>query len=393
MLSLNNDDYKGMIKVKKRNYLHEKEEALYMNNEIKAGGFINNKVDEIWRGKSKQLFTKSNQEEKYMINDILKKYQFSQDERKGYDYKYVLELSNLLGQKDKNFSKKRLELYNNRINNKRKTYINYTENNMLKKYESPNNITKITKFKTKFNNKNKLKEFMVNNYENCKNNKYRTYNNFYNKGNKKNFLNKVNFNNNQLDIYSKISNNCNSPKKIASLKYLLTNPKSKSCKKENLLNNNKNDKNIISSLYLTQYNSNEEDSFDTTSLVGKEEFLFYGDREKYHEYLQKEFKFYDKPKLREIKYLVDKQKRIRLFKRLSNDKFLNYRREDPLKIEIFNKINREKNHIFLGKQKDIIKKDNKRKLAIINNKINEKLKFYKNCKNIFENIKKNLSFK
>ena len=97
--------------------------------------------------------------------------------------------------------------------------------------------------------------------------------------------------------------------------------------------------------------------------------------------------------MREVKYLIDKQKRIRLFKKLSNDKFLNYRREDPLKTEIFNKNNREKNHEFFGKQKEIIKKDNKKKLEIINNKINEKLKFYKNCKNIFENIKKNLYFK
>ena len=380
MLSQNNDKNKGMIKVKKRNYLHEKEEALYMNNEIKAGGFINDKFEEIWRGKAKYLFAKSDQEEKYMIKDILKKYQFSQDERKGYDYKYVLELTNLLGQKDKDFSKKRLELYNNRINNKRKTYINNTENNILKKYKTPNIIRKNTNFKTEIHNPN------------CKNNKYRTYNNFYNKGNKKNSLYNMNFNNNQLDIYNKTSKNFNSPKKIASLKYLLTNPKCKSCKKD-LLNNIKNDKNIGSAFYLTQYNSNEEDSFDTTSLVGKEEFLFYGDREKYHEYLQKEFKFFDKRKMREVKYLIDKQKRIRLFKKLSNDKFLNYRREDPLKTEIFNKINREKNHEFFGKQKEIIKKDNKKKLEIINNKINEKLKFYKNCKNIFENIKKNLYFK
>ena len=178
MFSTNNDDKKGMIKVKKKNYLHEKEEALYMNNEIKAGGFINDKVDEIWRGKSKHLFIKSNQEEKYMINDLLKKYKSSQDERKGYDYKYVLELSNLLGQKDKDFSKKRLELYNNRINNKRKTFINHTENNIEKKFKTPNNIPKNNNFKNRFNNK----------YEIYKNNKYRTYNNFYKKGNKKNIL-------------------------------------------------------------------------------------------------------------------------------------------------------------------------------------------------------------
>ena len=52
----------------------------------------------------------------------MKKYQTNQDELNGYNYKYVLELSDLLGQKDKGFSKKRLELYNNRIENDKKQY-------------------------------------------------------------------------------------------------------------------------------------------------------------------------------------------------------------------------------------------------------------------------------
>jgi hypothetical protein len=369
MSNSNKLDKKGMIKIKRRDYLSEKKETFYMNNEIKCGTFMNEKIDEIWRGKSKPIFSKPYPEKKYMINEILKKYQSSQDERKGYDYKYVLELTDLLGQKDKNFSKKRLELYNKRINNKKKIFINNTEKNLIQANKTANNF-----------NKKKPITFMTNIYENTNFNKNKFYNsfynNFYNKGNR--IMNLKLNNNRDFDLYNKTSYNYNSPLKIASLKYLL-NPKSKSCKKDN---------NIATSFYLTQFNTKDEDSFDTTSLVGKEAYLFSGDREKYHEYLQKEYKFFDQPKLRQAKFLFDKQKRIKLFKKLPNGKFLNYRREDPLKTEIFNKINREKKHYYydFGLHKDYIN-NNRKKLERIKAKSNKKLNFYKDCHNILIRVK------
>ena len=271
-----------------------------MNNEIKRGRFMNEKTEEIWRGKAKKLYQKSNQEEKFMINEILKKYQSNKDELKGYDYKYVLELSDLLGSKDKNFSKKRLELYHNRIKRLKNNHICRTEKDILINVPNSPNI------KSDIINKKNPKTFMTNIFGTYNYNK--TYNNFYNKGKKMNNSNQKNYQN--IDIYNKTSYKYNSPMKIASLKYLLTHPKSNSCNKRD---------NILTSFYLTQYNNtNDEDSLDTTSLVGKEAFLFSGDKEKYHEYLQKEFKFFDQPELREAKYLFEKQKRVKLFKRLSN---------------------------------------------------------------------------
>ena len=56
---------------------------------------------------------------------------------KGFGSKYLLQLSDLLGQKDKNFTKKRLELYSKRI---AKTINNNEENNTLQKYNSLSNI-------------------------------------------------------------------------------------------------------------------------------------------------------------------------------------------------------------------------------------------------------------
>ena len=382
MSSSNKTEKEAMIRIKKRNYLSEKKASYYMNNEIKSGTYMNEKINEIWRGKSKPLFNKTHPEKKYMINDILKKYQFSQDERKGYDYKYILKLTDLLGQKDKNFSKKRLELYNKRINNKKKTLIHNTskilaeENKLINYFPHKSNIPNI---KLELINKKKPITFMTNIFDNSKYNKNNFYNSFYNKENK--YTNKYK----NFDIYNKTTYNYNSPMKIASLKYLLTNPKTKSCKKDKFGNN------ITTSFYLTQYNSKEEDSFDTTSLVGKEEFLLSGDREKYHEYLQKEYKFYSQPKLREAKYLFDKQKRIKLFKKMPNAKYLNYSIKDPLKTEIFNKINREKKHSFFNIHKNFINNNNSRKrLEPIKSKAksSSKLKFYKDCKNILINLKK-----
>jgi len=391
MYSSNKIQNNGMIKIKKRNYLSEKKEKLYMNKEIKSGAIMNEKIQEIWRGKHNQLYENSYPEEKYMLNEILKKYQSNKDQLKGFNYKYILELTDLLGQKDKNFSKKRLELYNNRIHNTKKQYSNKNEKYLLKSYKKTYNISNKPNYKSDLFNKKNQMTFMTNFNGDIKFKKNKTYNSFYNKRNKNNNYNIANMNTNKyIEIYNKTSYNYNSPLRVASLKFLLSNPKSKSCRREHLKNINKNlESNFTSSFYLTQYNMNNDDSFDTTSLVGKEDFLISGDREKYHEYLQKEYKFFDVPRIRQIKFLLDKQKRIKLFKKMPNAKYLNYRREDPLKTEIFRKIKREKNKTYYGFQKDIDKNDKKSRFPGIVTKPNSKLNFYNECKKILSNLKKN----
>ena len=392
MYSSNKIQNNGMIKIKKRNYLSEKKEKLYMDKEIKSGAIMNEKIQEVWRGKHNQLYENSYPEEKYMLNEILKKYQSNKDQLKGFNYKYILELTDLLGQKDKNFSKKRLELYNNRIHNIKKQYSNKNEKYLLKSYKKAYNVSNKPNHKTDLFNKKNQMTFMTNFNGDIKNNKNKTYNSFYNKRNKNNNYNFANMNSNKyIEIYNKTSYNYNSPLRVASLKFLLSNPKSKSSRREHLKNINKNlESNFTSSFYLTQYNMNNDDSFDTTSLVGKEDFLISGDREKYHEYLQKEYKFFDVPRLRQIKFLLDKQKRIKLFKKMPNAKYLNYRREDPLKTEIFRKIKREKNKTYFGFVKDITKNEKKSRLPGIVTKPNNKLNFYNECQKILSNLKKNL---
>ena len=87
-----------------------------------------------------------------------------------------------------------------------------------------------------------------------------------------------------------------------------------------------------------------------------------------------------------MKYLFDKQKRIKLFKKLPNAKYLNYKKDNPLRIELFNKINREKQKLSnefpnsIDKNIYLIKKNYKRKKPNFNNN--------KDFQNIVTKIKK-----
>jgi len=387
MLTPNRYGSNPMIKIRKRNYLFEKNQKINIDNEIKSGGIENKrKIDEIWRGRTKELHDNPQSEQKYQLNQIIKKYQSNKDERKGYDYKYILELTDLLAKKDSDFTKKRLELYNRRISSKKNLNKLELDKSLSQLYRTTNYFNQTPKLQGDKLNKNPI-TFMTYIYGNKKNNNFRKnnfYNTFYYGRNKNN--NNLNNQNNQ-DFYYKTSYNYNSPLRIKSLKYLLSDSKNKSWGKELIKNNNKANTGIL----ITQYNNNVEDDFDNTSLVGKEDFLFSRDKEKYHEYLNKQYKFFNQPKLIQIKYLYEKQKRIKLFKKLPNAKYLFLKKEDPLKTEIFRRINREKNNIYFDVLKSMGKNNNTKKIDRLKNKSFNKKSFYKECKNIMMNVKNNLN--
>ena len=125
MYSFNKTGENMMLKMKKKNYLQERKNNLNLDEEINniiTGGAFNPQVERLWRGKTESFKSKTNQEKNFYIKEVMKKFQTNQDEWKGYNYKYILELSDLLGGKDKDFSKKRLELYNHRIEREKKKY-------------------------------------------------------------------------------------------------------------------------------------------------------------------------------------------------------------------------------------------------------------------------------
>ncbi len=371
MNSFNNTGGNIMIRMKKKNYIQERQNNFILKDEINeyiaGGGSPYLPSDRLWRGKTQSFMAKTNPEETFLLKEIMKKFQTNQDEAKGYNYKYVLQLSDLLGQKDKDFSKKRLELYNHRIEREKKKYAKTHEKFI--KYQTAYKPKKQSNFYLEyFNNKSK-NTFITN----MKANKFN--NTLENKNGK-------NRNNNEFDIYNKTSYNYNSPNKLEKLKYLLNDKTDKKSKHKKFGN------------FILELNkSNEiEEEFDNTSLVGKEDFLVSGDKEKYHEYLQREYHFFNPLKIRQMKYIFDKQKRIKLFKKLPNAKYLKYKKDNPLRIELFNKINREKQKLYYEFPKSV---NRKLKLSDDENMKNytgpkSKAKMEKEYQNIVQKLKKNL---
>ena len=356
-----------MIKMRKKNYIQERKNNYALDEEINniaVGGGTNTGFDRLWRGKTESFAGKSNPEKNFYLKEVMKKFQTNQDELKGYNYKYVLELSDLLGAKDKDFSKKRLELYNHRLE-KEKKYYSKTHGKFIK-YQTAYKPIKQTNYFLQFFDNRKKNNFISNH----KGNMHETFTNSL-------YSNKEKTNTKELDNYNRTTYNYNTPHKFGDLKLLLDD---KTNKKNNKYNN------IMTEISYKK-KEQEEQSFDTTSLVGKEDFLASGDKERYHEYLSREYNFFNQARLRQMKFIFDKQKRIKLFKKLPNAKYLNYKKENPLRVGLFNKIMREKQKMsnefpYLGDKKLHLKhkKNNQGK--------NQKNKFNKDCQNILIKLKK-----
>ena len=358
-----------MIKMRKKNYIQERKNNYALDEEINniaIGGNMNARFDKLWRGKTFSFIAKTNQEKNFYLKEVMKKFQTNQDELKGYNYKYVLELSDLLGAKDKDFSKKRLELYNHRLEIEKKKYSK-THGKFIK-YQTAYKPIKQTNYFLQFFDQRKKNNLMSNHKASMQ----ETFTNTLYSNKEKN-----NLNSKELEKYNRTTYNHNTPNKFGDLKLLLDD---KTNKKNNKYSN---------AMTEISYKKKEQDeqSFDTTSLVGKEDFLASGDKERYHEYLSREYNFFNQARLRQMKFIFDKQKRIKLFKKLPNAKYLNYKKENPLRVELFNKINREKQQLshefpFIGDKKSYLKhkKNNPGKKP--------KTKFNKDCQNILIKLKK-----
>ena len=127
-----------MIKIKRKDYIQEKALGRLdsdINGHICTSKSISlERFEDKWRGRKKQKNYLTLTEDNYQINQILKNLQSSKDQINGFSAKYISKLTDLLCRKDKNFTRKRLELYNERIN-KIKANINdkdKEENNLNK---------------------------------------------------------------------------------------------------------------------------------------------------------------------------------------------------------------------------------------------------------------------
>lgn len=355
-----------MIRIKRKNYIEErtKESFSNINNQLRSsGGFIHDRHEEKWRGKNSTKNCINLTEDHYQLKQILKGYQNSKDELKGYNSKYINQLTDLLYKKDKNFTKKRFELYSNRINNKEhKDLILNSDKNQERPYRTSSRLN--SRLDRMFHSK---KHESVNMYNSSRLNSHKINNNIH-------IHNTINCSWNRN--HSPIS----TPLKIKSIKYILRN--------NNIINKNK----IAKSIILSHLGTKEDDSFDT-SLKGKEEFLVSGDREKYQEYLSKEYQFVISPNINHVIYLFEKNRRTKNYKNIPNSKFLEFKKIS-IKNEFVKKIKNKNKTINLNIPNILSKyseNSDKVKLTELRRKSKARFNFIKDCKKILINVKNNLN--
>ena len=123
------------IKYKRENFRALKDEMQNIRFDINkemshVAVALNDKNEYIFRVQNRDsYFSRPNAEERYLFNQILKHYELSGNHLpQGFNNKYFSKLSDLMSLKNistNEYSKKRIELFNSRINENHKSYINY----------------------------------------------------------------------------------------------------------------------------------------------------------------------------------------------------------------------------------------------------------------------------
>ena len=360
-----------MIKIKRKNYIEEKAKDILNNNNIdeqikSSGVFLNDRYEKKWRVQRNKKNFFNPIEDKFEVKQIIKRYQTSKDEFKGYNSKYLHQLTDLLDKKNKNFAQKRFQLYNKRINS-HDIIFNNNGNNFKKSHKTLSPVS--SKLERMFNSK---KHFTVNMFSS--NNKFGK-----NKKMKKNL--NINNRNSKNNLYKEPLGTINSSNKKKILQIFRISKSEK-----NLFNNRKKTK-ITKSIISSESGSSDEDTFDN-QYKGKEKFIISGDMEKYQEYLHKKYNFIENNDINHMIYLYEINERNKLYKNIPKYNYLEKRKTNCFRKEFFSKIEREKKKKFLNIPK-LLSRNNELIYKIERNKQN-KLNFIKDCKKILLKDKSNL---
>lgn len=400
------------IKTKKENYKSLKEEIKNIkrniNNEIyKAGVFINEKEEYVWRANQKKINEKSSPEQNYDINEILKYYELNSDKfLQGFTSEYFRKLVNLMSKiKYKKYSKERLDLFNSRINYSQKIYAEYLkkkgEDSELKsslntKIKNPF-VTALHSYNTKNNriqirNKKENKNFnlknnlLFNNYIN--NNQDGSSNNIstlsYKDFNKKLFKKRNKNESNEFLTWKNNDNKSNLNGKKSFIKYFsCKNLNKKVSKKRLIINNN------TSFSFIHKNNSwkdiNERDA--------KEAFLENLNQDKYFDFLRSQYNFFNNGiDKKQYNFELKTKKRKNMFSLKPNNQI----KQSTFKYDFFKKMKRN----IKNENSPIIKVNNSNSAVINRPKISElpslsarflkTMKFNKDCHSIYEKFKKTL---
>ena len=155
------------VKYRRENFKALKDEIdnikYHVNQALSGGGvLLNDKNEYIFRVQNRDsYFSRPSPEERYLFNQILKHYELSTNHLvQGFSNKYFSKLSDLMSSNKlstNDYSKKRIALFNSRINENHKSYINYLKKkgadfkmqSSMNKKINPMNLTFNMKFKDK----------------------------------------------------------------------------------------------------------------------------------------------------------------------------------------------------------------------------------------------------
>ncbi len=410
------------IRIKKENFKALKDEISNITNNINEvminlGVYTNSKDSYIWRAKHKKREPKSILEQRYELNEIVK-YSNDLDKNKylqGFTNKYFRDLTDLLSKNKKKYSKERIDLFNTRIKNSHKTFIDnlkkYSDVSIINNLTNLNNNHPILSFMTGLNSCNNSKKTNLELDKirnNIFSNKYCNLRKVFSTNNisifpfnyyKKRIVkikqnNNYNFNEKEKYIKSNKDNNFNKRKiltKYRSYQNLLTNK-----------NNKIKTKNISDYISSTNRKNNSNDnSIGSNSNEKGQIFFKHLEYDEYINYLKSQYNFYDYYIDKNEKYFQNKtQRRKQLYNLIPNSDFLNKMLKDGCKLNFFNRIEREKNkdntsNLFMSKTSSA--KDKKRirikKYPIASSRLLKKMKFKNDCKLMYNKYINNVTFK
>lgn len=363
--------YSSGIKYKKQNFKALKEEIANIKFDINkafssSSVLLNDKNEYVFRVQNRDsYFSRPSPEQKYLFNQILKHYELSVNHLiQGFNNKYFSKLSDLLSIKNirtNDYSKRRIDLFNSRINENHKSYINYLKKNG----EDVNLQSTISK---KINPMNMT--FNANLRNTFFNTKYRKNKNIQKI---KSDIKKLNIN--RLRSSQPISNHDFSPssfyqyKQNINVRNIISSSTARDdsfdvkrkIRQKNILNksfsqyniNNNNDKTFIKALEKLEINNqinNDEDKneknddeMDLREKKSKEEFLSTYNKKNYMKFLKFKYHFVEDKysQEKEQKLTIEDIRRRNMFKFRPKNKFLDKKSKGADKFIFFKKIENE----------------------------------------------------
>ena len=409
------------IKYKRENFKALKDEMQNINKFINAGGgssavLLNENSQYVYRVQNRDAYySRPSPERNYIFNQILKHYELNTNQTaQGFNGRYFNELSELLSLKyihTNDYTKKRIELFNSRINRYHKSYINYLkkkgkdlnlQSTINKKINTKNkflnykyidkiklrnrNIFSKTRSKTNLSliNRNAQKQGLFSDYKRISNLSYfnqfsqnvtskndnsissvkdDSFNSMRNIANQKHlynsalYMNKFRIRNSDLDF----------GKNISSLS-----PTNKDDNKNNLNNINNNisyNNNVID-------NNEKDEEMKIMEEKSKNEFLNTFNRKNYMDFLKNKYRFIEGKhnEEKEYKETVKIMKRHNMFRLRPKNDFLKKQTKDMDKFIFFKKIENDNNKLLnTSSEIKIKKREKKNKIFVLSPKTNQKI--------------------